>query len=207
MRMAARCSRIAERLSGHRYELPRVGRRVERKLQDTVGRTVAHLTVGPRSSRFLQVLATRAHDKLAHALGRVRCPRRCLRCEPLVVVVVRVQHDVRAPVVQRVPQRLHGGEEVCPGGAEPRMMPIRECALLGVSGELGAQPLFLGRSGGHRDVVVQHHDMPRTQVVAVVVLRRVPRGRAEVLVVSRGARGLVILIAYARPRPRFIATP
>src|SRR5437762_14233922 len=49
--------------------------------------------------------------------------------------------------------------------------------------------------------------MPCGQIVAVVVLRRVTRGRTEVLMVSRCACGFIVLIAHRGPSPRLIATP
>jgi len=82
--------------------------------------------------------------------------------EALVAVVVPGDYDLGAGVVQCLPQRLSA--EIAAVGhsrAEQRLVPHRERALRRVRGEIGAEPLLLGRPGGHRLVVVEHDDVPR----------------------------------------------
>ncbi len=206
-RVAGGRAGVGERLAGDGQELPRVVERVEREQQGAVGHAVPHFAVRSRPAGILQVQAAGAHDELADAVDRICHPGRALRREPFVHGVVRINHDVGAVGVQGVPQRLHGGEVVGAGGAEARPMPVREGALLGVRGQLRAQPLLLRRTHGHGDLVVQHHDVPRADVVAVVVVVDGSAGGAEVLVEARRVRGLVVLLAHRRPGPRLVPAP
>src|SRR5438034_3443925 len=67
-------------------------------------------------------------------------------------------------------------------------------------GQIGAQPALLRRARAHVDVRVDHHDVPRAQVVAVVADPRIARRRAPVRVVTRraGRRPVVVLVVAGR---------
>ena len=70
--------------------------------------------------------------------------RRVLRREPLVVVVVAVDDDVRAGRVERVPERPDRGVvAVLVAGAEAGLVPDRHRAERGMRHEVGGEPLAL----------------------------------------------------------------
>src|SRR5207249_5063639 len=72
------------------------------------------------------------------------------------------------------------------------------------------QPLLLRRAGGHGDAgaaAVQHDDVPGAEVVAVVALRRIAGGGAEVAEVPRGAGCLVIALPRGRLRAGLVPAP
>lgn len=73
--------------------------------------------------------------------------------------------------------------------------------------EVGPQPLFLGRTGGHADVAVDDDDVPASGVIAVVALGAAARGRAEVAVIAARAARVVVVIARRRPGAAFVAAP
>ena len=86
-------------------------------------------------------------------------------------------------------------------------MPIGDGAALRARGEVGLEPLLLGRAGAVRDVRVQGDDVPIAQVVAVIALRGVAGRRAEVAEIAGGAGRVVIVVARCRPGARFVPTP
>src|SRR3989454_11281411 len=95
---------------------------------------------------------------------------RRLRGEPLVVVVVPDDDQLRPGVVQVLPQRRHLGVSPLVAGAEERVVPVGDRAPLGALGEIGLEPYLLRRAHVHRDVAVQRDDVPGAQIVAVVAL-------------------------------------
>src|SRR5207249_4485537 len=92
-------------------------------------------------------------------------------------------------------------------GAEAGVVPIGERALLGTGREIGAQPLLLRGPCAHAEVRVERDDVPLAHVVAVVVLRRVATGGAEVVPVAEGVRLVIVMVARGRPRPRLVPAP
>ena len=86
------------------------------------------------------------------------------------------------------------------------MVPDRKRALLRIRGQLGAEPQLLRRSNGHRDLIVEHHDVPGTKIVAVVILGGVAGEIAEVQKETRCRRLLVVVLADRRPRPRLVGS-
>src|SRR5205823_968879 len=92
-------------------------------------------------------------------------------------------------------------------GAERRLVPDRRGALLGAGGEVRLEPLLLGRPRARVHVVVDRDHVPGAEVVAVVSLRRVPRSGTEIVVVSRSARGGIVVIARYRPGARLVPPP
>ena len=90
-------------------------------------------------------------------------------------------------------------------------MERREHAPFRGGREVGLEPNLLGRShcGGHEArIAVQHHDVPRAEVDAVVALGRIAGRGAEVVEVrdGRGAR-IVFVIADHRIRTGLVAAP
>src|SRR5437879_10611070 len=86
-------------------------------------------------------------------------------------------------------------------------MHIGERATLRARGEIGAQPLLLRRARGLRDVAVKGDDVPVAQVVAVVALRRIARGRTEVAEIAGGPGRAVLVVAGDRPGARLVPAP
>ena len=122
--------------------------RVQRELEHAVAGVVAHLAVGLRARERVQPGAAGAGDELADSAGGISLAGWVLRREPLVLVVVPVDHEVGAGGVEVAPERadrrvvrVHGP------GREARLVPVGERALAGVGGQVGLQPLLLGRTG------------------------------------------------------------
>ena len=131
-----------------REEAPVVARGVQRHGQHAVGAAAADLAVGPDRAEALEVAAAGPDDELADPAGRVGPGVGVLRGEALVGVVVAVEDDVRAGVVERLPERPRGRRRrpSCAGG-EARVVPEGERAGRGMGGEVCAQPLLLRRAG------------------------------------------------------------
>src|SRR5918993_5880416 len=82
------------------------------------------------------------------------------------------------------------------------MVPVSKRARVGVGGKIGLQPLLLRGSGGaashhRRTVRVERDHVPASQVVRVVSFAGIASRCPEVVVVSRGASGLVLVVAWA----------
>ncbi len=154
--MTGTAPRIGERLAGDGDELPRVGPGIQRQFQHSRGRPVAHLAVRERYEVGVETRAAGPHNEFPNPRGRIGLPRGSLRRKSLVVVLVSRNHDLRAGIVQRLPHRLHRRVAAMLGPrAEPRVVPVRDCALLRTGGEIRAEPRHLGRIGGPVDVAVQ----------------------------------------------------
>ena len=210
--MTRRAARVGERLARHRDELPGIAVVVQPQLQHAEGAAVAGLTQRENVGLRPAAVPTRPGDELAHPVHRIGRAVRLHRREPLVEVAVPVHDDIGVRRVQIVDERPRARERR-PAGAAPtgrgveRMVVVGERALVRVGGEIGLQPCVLRRPAGGGDVAVQHHHVPRAQLVAVVALAGFARGRAEVGEVPGGARGVVVVIARRRPGARLVAAP
>ena len=207
--MAGAGARVAERLARDRDKLPRITVGVERELQHARRAGITSLAVRPDSAERADFGAPGADDELADARHRIGDARGCLGREALVEGVVGVDDDVHAGGVQGLPQRAH-----CQVGVvfrvEEGMVPVRDGAPRRMGGEVGAQPLLLGRPGSHGDrraAAVQYHHVPGAEVVAVITLRRIAGRGAEVAEVPRRAGGLVVAVARRRLRARLVPAP
>src|SRR5207237_7338516 len=91
------------------------------------------------------------------------------------------------------------------------MVPHGEHALLGMTRELAAQPLLLRGAGLVVDWLigpgVEDDHEPGAERVAVVALGGIARGGAEVPVVARGARRVVIVVAGNWTGARLLPSP
>src|SRR5207248_9419789 len=105
--MAVRRAGVGEGLTGDRYELPVVARRVQREPQDAERVAVADLAVRLDRAPADQALAAGPHYELADAAGRVRDGAGRLRGEALVHVVVPAEDQVRVRVVEVLEDRAH----------------------------------------------------------------------------------------------------
>src|SRR3989442_12838313 len=170
--VARAAPRVRGRLARHGDELPGVGPITQRELQHAVYARNAHLAVGDgRADGVSPRSPSRAAHELANPTSQAGGPAGRLGGDPLVVVRVSGAHDLRAGVVQRLPQRLglrHAA--VRAAGAEPRVMPVREGAALGMRGEDSPKPLLLGRARAHGAVAVEGFDVPVAEIVAAVTL-------------------------------------
>jgi hypothetical protein len=96
-------------------------------------------------------------------------------------------------------------------GTEERLVPIGQGASDRVSGEIGAKPFFLGRTRFAAAYVfafaVEHDDVPRTELVAVVAKLRISHGSTEVIKIRGRAGGVKFMIAGRGTRTRFYAAP
>src|SRR5215207_5021972 len=90
---------VGERLARDRQEPPVVAAGAERELEDAMGDGVANHAVRLRRAERPERRAARPHDELADA-GRARDTGRRLGSEPLVVVVVAVEDELRVRVLQ-----------------------------------------------------------------------------------------------------------
>src|SRR2546425_86376 len=102
--MAGTGSGITECLPRFRNELPVVAVRMQSQFQNSEGIGVAHFTVSDRLSKNpMAILSARSHDEFANAVGIIEMSVRVLGCKPLVIVIMAVNHIVRAFRVKRLP--------------------------------------------------------------------------------------------------------
>ena len=161
-------------------------------------------------------------NKFTNAPLGIKLPIRVLGGEPLVVVFVTIEDQISVKVVKRLPDRLHLRAASMPTAVvEKRVMPVGQRARRGKSFQVFAQPLFLLGSliAGWRSVpeeprvralAVDHYDVPRAKVVAVIGFLKVPTcnvpgpglpSLSPVLEETRGPVGHVFMIADSRTGP------
>src|SRR5256886_2794422 len=203
---------VGERESVDRDELPGVAVAAEGELQGPGGAAVVYLAVRRRSAvEAVDPDSAGADRELPDADLGIGGATGLLRGEALVDLVVRIDHDLRPGGVEIVPQRLHGVVHrrlaVAGRGAEARSVPHGERALGGVGREVGLEPLLLGRASGGGDAAVEHHDVPTSQIVAVVELSRVARGGSEILGVGGGPGAEPLHVADGGTGARLVTTP
>src|SRR3990170_8271044 len=90
------------------------------------------------------------------------------------------------------------------------MVPVSCCAGCWIRGQVRTQPLLLWRANAATDegaVAIEHHNMPATQVVAVVALSGLTSGRSEVVEVAGRPGSVVVMVASRRRRPCLMAAP
>ena len=190
-------------------ERPVVRRRVQDEPDDAV--TVprrAQLAVRRRSSGSRAGRAAGPDDELADAARLVLAAGRVLGREPLVVVVVAVDDDVRAGRRRARPRTAPtDGVVAVLAGAEPRVMPDRQRAprLRAPRGRPRASDPA-AESGtaaaDQRAVRVEHDHVPRPEVVRVPARAvRAPAAVAEVAEVAGEVLGLPVVVAGRRPGP------
>ena len=121
---------------------------MQRDLQDAEGRSVPDDAVAGHGDDRSVVGAARSHRDLRDSVYRIGHPGRGLRSEPLVDVVVAVEHEVcvGAGRVEHLPELLAVGIGP-PAGAEQRDVPVGEDALVAVGRQIRSEPFALGRSG------------------------------------------------------------
>ena len=149
--------------------------------------------------------------ELAQAPRLVLAPGRILGPEPLVVVIVAVDDDIRAGPVERVPERPHRGVAAVLAGTEPRVMPDRHRAHGGRRLEVGRQPATLGglRAAAADEGAVRIEDdhVPRAEVVGVPTLAVRGGPLSEIVEVPGEILGLPVMVPGGGPGPVQVAAP
>src|SRR2546430_9477587 len=124
---------IGDRSAGDRDEAPVVTAGAERELENAVSRVVAYFEIRHRGTEVVQrFTASCPHGDFTDAERRVQSPVRLLRGKALIGVIVTIQDQIGAVLVERVPQRtyLRPYRRATGDGAEARMMPHGHYALL-----------------------------------------------------------------------------
>src|SRR3990170_261902 len=134
---------VGERLACLGHKLSVVARAAQRQLEDAERIGVADVAVGLDGAEPAEARPAGADDEFADAGHRVRVAVPILGSKPLIVVVVAAQDNLRADIIESLPDRLHGRGVAVVAGAKPRMMPVGRGAGRRVSAEVGAQPLLL----------------------------------------------------------------
>src|SRR5205814_9741719 len=207
--VAGRAARVREDLARLGEEPPLVPGRAQHEAQHPVRTVLYHLAVRLDGAEGFQAGSAGADHELPDPGRRVRDAVRRHRREAFVGVLVAVDDDLGACLIEVLPQ----GEPISVTvaventGSERRLVPDRRGALLGAGGEVRLEPLLLGRPRARVHVVVDRDHVPDAEGVAVVSLRRVPRSGTEIVVVSRSARGGIVVIARYRPGARLVPPP
>src|SRR6187401_818876 len=106
--MTAPRARVRERLPRDGHELPRICAGTKREPQHTVGRVVPDLAVGLNGAELVERTPPGTDSELADAIHRVAGCVRVLGSEALVHVLVAVQDQLSAVLMQRIPERTDG---------------------------------------------------------------------------------------------------
>jgi hypothetical protein len=180
---------------------------MQRQRENPVVRAVAVDAVGNRIPEREVALASRADDELDHPVGRICGRVGPLRREPFVVVLMSVEHDLGAHVVEVAPERPVARIRAVRGsGREARLVPVSERAGVGVLGQVVREPLLLRRANAVRDLGVECDQMPGPDVVGVVEIAAVER-RAEVVPVALCVGRVVLVVARHRLGRRLEGAP
>ncbi len=184
---------VSKGCSRHGNKFPIIAGRMKRKLQHAKGCGVVDLAIRLNILKWIWRTPTSAHDKLTNA------PRVCLsvwvlRREALVVVIVAIDDDIHAKLIQHMPSIPHVGVIAMIAGVEERVVPVGDGALRRIRGEVGTQPLDLGGRRVDRDVAVEDHHMPGSQIIAVVALISGAGGHTEIVIVGPTSIGIVFMV-------------
>src|SRR6266498_2481707 len=176
---------------------------------DAIGVPVAHLAVLADVRGTDVTLPAGPDDDLTDSVQRVGGPVGFLRCLALIHVPVAAEHEVGTRGIQIVPYGPHLALRDAPRAASrcrgvQRVVPIGQCAEPRVRGEVGLEPLLLRGARGHRDVAVEHDDVPVPHVVAIVAFPRLTPGGPVVVEIPGRSRGLVFVVARRRLGARLV---
>src|SRR3954468_10311998 len=202
--VADRAADVGERITVRRVVAPLIVAPVQRQLEDPERRVMEDDAVGVGEVAVVERLAAGSDDEAADSAGAVKGAIGVLRLQALVEVLVPGEHEVRAGVVERLPEgdRLLGPAPfLARERAEQRVVPEGQGARPAVAGEIRGEPLLLRRpeAAASRYVVavgVQRDDVPRADLEAVVAAPHAiagatlqHAGAVEVVEVPGGAWG------------------
>ena len=173
---------------------------MQRELEDAERVGVADFAVENRDNKWAMTFSAGADDEFADPVLGVGLAAGVLRSEALVVVVVAVEDERGVRGVQIIPERFRVGiPSIRAARAEERLVPVGGNASGGMSLQILLQPFFLRRADAAAArgpaLAIEHHDVPRAQVVTVIAGLGIARGRAEIVEVGRRAAGMKIMIA------------
>src|ERR1035437_449654 len=140
-----------------------------------------------RDSKPVEIAASRSRHDLGDALRGIGPPDGILRREAFVVVVVTIENEVDAAVIEYLPHGLERRVGAMPPGAESRVVPHGHGTELLRALEFGAQPVVLilplrvRESRVDDDFANDHQHMPFTHVVAVITLLGIASLHSEVI--------------------------
>ena len=157
-------------------------------------------------SERVETAPARADDEAPYSARPVEPAALVHRGIPLVVVVVAGQHKVRPRVVEGVPERGSARiVAVCTSGP-PRSVPQRQDASRVRARQVGAKPPHLCAAGACIALGVERHNVPPSEVEAVVAAPGRPRSTAEIAEVPR--RVAVVFVVPGRgPDARLVTSP
>src|ERR1700732_887869 len=130
-------------------------------------------------------LAACAHDEFTNAMGRVSPTVRILRREPFIIMIVAVKNQRGVSGVEVLPEGLNLRiiSMFC-AGTEKGLMPVCETTGGRMCLQICAQPVLFRRTGlaatDFCALTVQHDDVPRADLVAVIAPARVAGTCAEI---------------------------
>jgi hypothetical protein len=176
-------------------EAPVVAVGTQGQAEDAEGVVPPDLAVGLRVAESAQVAAAGAHDELGHSFLGGGPSGVALWGEAFVAVLVSVEHDIDAGVLQDLPEVGDGlVVAVLVAGGEPGPVERCERAACGVVGQVGGQPLALVAVGVAADVLalgVQDDNVPGADVEGVPALAARPGAIAEVVPVGVRRRAML----------------
>jgi hypothetical protein len=172
----------------------------------------AHDTVLANARHHQLLFPTGAHHELLKSPHVIEAAVWRESREPLIVVIVAIEHHRGAMVIQRLPQRLHRLIVAVATGAEARVMPIGQHTRRATRRQIRTQPSLLRRSGMTPadliTVAVERDQMPLADLETVVAEPAHTGSSArhadavEIVEVSRSAWCAVLVIARCRPDDR-----
>src|SRR5215472_4882040 len=183
--VAGTASSIGKRFARLRHKFPFIAGCVQSKFEDTEGIRIPDLTVGLGAHEpAVRILSSRADHKFPDTSIRVWLSLGILGSKTLVVMIVSTDDHIRIGCIQQIPEWLHCRViSVCPTGTEQWLVPIGQSALGRVRPQVFAKPgRLLGSrpaTSNRRTLAVQHYDVPRAQVITVVLLLRISSRRSK----------------------------
>src|SRR5688572_2259204 len=201
---------VFERRRARRHEAPAVPAVTQDQPEDAERRLVPGPAVRLNAHTGVMAAATGADHELPNALWVWRRPP-VLWGEPLVAVIVAVDHDLGTCCVERLPQAAHLVLVAVLPRAEERVVPVRHHTGARMRGQVGPQPAFLRRphpaAADLGAVRVQRVHAPGASVIGIPAPVRVAGRRSEVAEVPRRAGRLVLVVARCGARPRRMPAP
>src|SRR4030095_5224316 len=133
------------------------------------------------------ILSTGPNDELLDTVWISRAAW-ILWGKPFVVMVMTIQHDISASCIQVFPECIVTRNTSMFAGGEAWVMPIGKCTGIGMSCEIGFQPLLLRRTDAtttHLATIrVEGNEVPGTNIIAVITFGWVTSCSTKVIVVT-----------------------